>query len=164
MPHSKRFKFRGVSSLNFPEITKICLFLFIPQVYPFFLQYPLSRNLENYWRESVTVTSVKLAQNGSLTLASIWKPSYISCWSVLAQFLTGWWNVPTGGWKVKRKYEFVGEGVHQVIEMERHLEILVTNEVFVVLQCQVCLFCFFLSIKIFWIEIRKVTTMSINCP
>ena len=65
---------------------------------------------------------------------------------------------------IKKIYEFVGEGVHQVIEMERHLEILVTNEVFVVLQCQVCLFCFFLSIKIFWIEIRKVTTKSINCP
>ena len=62
---------------------------------------------------------------------------------------------------IKKIYEFVGEGVHQVIEMERHLEILVTNKVFVVLQCQVCLFCFFLSIKIFWIEIR---TKSINCP
>ena len=37
---------------------------------------------------------------------------------------------------IKKIYEFVGEDVHQVIEMERHLEILVTNEVFVVLQCQ----------------------------
>ena len=69
--HSKNFKFREVSSLNCPDFTKICLFLFIPLVYPFLLKYPLGGNLIIYRRNVGSKWFINISINLKTKLLSM---------------------------------------------------------------------------------------------
>ena len=96
-------------------------------LYSFFLQYPLSGNLKIYWWESGYQRQV----------GSKWHHHQFEnqvtfhvdlC---LHNFLqVGGVSLSVDEKLIKKIYELVGEGVHQVREMVRHLKIFVKNKLF----------------------------------
>ena len=150
--------------LNCPEFPKICFSLIYTAAILSFSTIPWSGNLKIYWWESGYQCQV-----GSKWLINIIINLKTRLLFMLIYACTIFYRLVECPYRwmkkiIKKIYELVGEGVHQIREMERHLKIFVKNELFKDSPLPVCLFCFSLSIKIFRIKIRKVTTTFISYP